>query len=505
MKNHLTMAGSNVKVNLQPSRVSATSSPARLPGFDQEDNCEPVKVLLLCSFSELRDMDRIPLSALLLLILRLSCTATHSVMGPTSTLKSPLPAPLAVFHERSEAHMVLRAKRANSFLEEIKAPSKERECVEEICDFEEAREIFQTREATLEFWTVYTDGNQCEPDPCINGTCIDQFQAFVCKCNLGFDGRLCDQRSTASNCLTNNGDCDHICKDSVDGLSRTCSCLPGYNLRDNLRTCTPAVPYACGQQHVNRSMESKVYKTLRPWLVGGQVGKKGESPWQALILNEKGVFHCGGVLISESWVLTAAHCLETNTRVSVRLGDYQRAKFEGTEVTVMVSEAFIHPDYNTHTVDNDIALLRLASPVPFKEFIAPVCLPSHQLAEQILHRNGTKTIITGWGKVDEQKNQFTSALNVIEVPLADHNFCSHVMHDRVSENMLCAGKLGSRRDACTGDSGGPMVTFYRGTWFLIGLVSWGDGCGHPEKLGIYTKVSNYLEWIKSIQNRSKKL
>uniref|UniRef100_A0A8C9SUC1 Vitamin K-dependent protein C n=1 Tax=Scleropages formosus TaxID=113540 RepID=A0A8C9SUC1_SCLFO len=337
---------------------------------------------------------------------------------------------------KSKAHMVLRAKRANSFLEEIKPPSKERECVEEVCNFEEAREIFQTQEATLEFWIVYTDGNQCEPDFCVNGTCVDQFQSFVCKCRPGFDGKFCDQRSTARNCSKDNGDCDHVCMDSVDELSRTCACLPGYSLQDNSRTCTT---YACGQLPVTKSSDNKAFKTLQPWLVGGEVGKKGESPWQVLILNERGNLHCGGALIAESWVLTAAHCLERSTKVSVRLGDYERFKAECTEVTVSVSEAVIHPDYDTVTVDNDIALLHLASPVQFSTFIVPVCLPSRRLAEQVLHRNGTMTVVTGWGKEDENKKYFSSALNFIKVPLVERGLCSQVMLNNISENVLCAG------------------------------------------------------------------
>ncbi|KPP64410.1 hypothetical protein Z043_117239 [Scleropages formosus] len=121
-----------------------------------------------------------------------------------------------------------------------------------------------------------------------------------------------------------------------------------------------------------------------------------------------------------------------------------------------------------------------------------------------MHRNGTMTVVTGWGKEDENKKYFSSALNFIKVPLVERGLCSQVMLNNISENVLCAGWLGTRHDACEGDSGGPMVTRYRGTWFLIGLVSWGEGCGHPEKLGIYTKVSNYLEWIRSVQKGSER-
>ncbi|KAJ8270835.1 hypothetical protein GJAV_G00119810 [Gymnothorax javanicus] len=408
---------------------------------------------------------------------------------------------VSVFYSGPQANTVLRAKRANSFLEELKPASQERECVEEVCDFEEACEIFQTREATLEFWTVYTDGNQCEKNPCVNGTCVDQFQSYACKCNPGFEGRNCDQISTAFNCTVDNGHCDHVCRESEDGLSRFCSCLPGYRLQDDSKTCLPSEEFACGQQVVPRASENKPIVGLQPWLVRGEPGKKGESPWQVLILNERGMFHCGGVLIDQLWVLTAAHCLETNFKFSVRLGDYERFKYEGTEVTVLVAEAISHPEYNPNTVDNDIALLRLLQPVHFSQYIVPVCLPDRTLAERVLHRNGTHTIVTGWGKQAEQGRHYSSALSYISIPLVEHAQCARSMENNVTQNVLCAGQLGRQEDACDGDSGGPMVTRRRDTWFLIGLVSWGEGCGRRDKLGIYTKVSNYNEWIDGIRSK----
>ncbi|MEQ2254691.1 hypothetical protein ILYODFUR_006185 [Ilyodon furcidens] len=405
---------------------------------------------------------------------------------------------LSVFSDAPKAHMLLRSRRANSFLEELKPASMERECVEERCDFEEAREIFQTREATLEFWTVYTDGNQCQSNMCVHGQCVDQYQDYKCLCYPGYEGKYCEYNLTATNCSVDNGACDHVCAESEDGQRRSCSCLKGYKLNNDSRKCSPTRTSSCGQILINRSEYSKAVDGLLPWTVGGEVGKKGESPWQVLVLNARGAFHCGGVLIGENWVLTAAHCLENNYKFSVRLGDYERMRNEGTEVLLRVSKIFKHPNYNTRTVDNDIALLRLQSPAPFSKYIVPICLPGRPLAEKVLHLNGTTTVVTGWGK--DESGKHSSALNVIKVPLVNHTFCSQQMFPHeLSSNVLCAGILGKRIDACEGDSGGPMVTLYRNTWFLIGLVSWGDGCGMTDKFGIYTKVSNYNEWINQVQ------
>ncbi|XP_034073653.1 vitamin K-dependent protein C [Gymnodraco acuticeps] len=424
----------------------------------------------------------------------LLCVSVIAALWSASALS------LSVFSEPRGAHMLLRSRRANSFLEELKPASMERECVEERCDFEEAREIFQTREATLEFWTVYTDGNQCQSHMCVNGVCVDQYQDYACRCEPGYEGKYCNQPQTATNCSVDNGDCGHSCSESKDNLSRSCSCVSGYKLHDDSKKCSPIGPSSCGQLLISRSSYTKPMDGLLPWMVGGEVGKKGESPWQVLLMNAKGQFACGGVLIAESWVLTAAHCLDNSLRFKVRLGDYERLRFEGTEVNLKVLEYFKHPNYNTRTYDNDIALLRLETPAPFSEFILPACLPSSDLAERVLHLNGTATVVSGWGKEEMNSSTFSSALNIINIPLVERDLCVRHMTNTITENVLCAGVLGQRQDACEGDSGGPMVTLYRDTWFLLGLVSWGEGCGRQDKLGIYTKVSNYNQWIQGIRD-----
>lgn len=155
-----------------------------------------------------------------------------------------------------------------------------------------------------------------------------------------------------------------------------------------------------------------------------------------------------------------------------------------------------HENYNKSSSDNDIALLHLANPVFFNKYVLPVCLPVKNLAEQELMKEGTQTVVTGWGTQSENSaNNYSSVLNYIEIPVAPRNECARAMRNSISDNMLCAGILGDKRDSCHGDSGGPMVTQFKNTWFLVGLVSWGEGCGKLDNFGIYTKVSSYLEWI----------
>uniref|UniRef100_A0A3B5QZJ8 Vitamin K-dependent protein C n=1 Tax=Xiphophorus maculatus TaxID=8083 RepID=A0A3B5QZJ8_XIPMA len=355
---------------------------------------------------------------------------------------------LSVFSDPPSAHMLLRSRRANSFLEELKPPSKERECVEEKCDFEEAREIFQTREATLDFWTVYTDGNQCQSHMCVHGDCVDQHQDYKCLCYHGYEGRYCQYNVTASNCSVDNGDCDHECSESDGGARRSCSCLNGYKLDDDSRKCSPKSTSSCGQILIDRSEYSEPVDGLLPWTLGGEVGKKGENPWQVLVLNARGQFHCGGVLIDENWVLTAAHCLENNFRFSVRLGDYERMRNEGTEVLLRVTKTFKHPKYNSRMVDNDIALMRLQSPAPFSKYIVPACLPGRALAEKVLHLNGTTTVVTGWAsRCFPMKSPTTSS-----VPGSWVRKSTPVRGTAGGRWSLCTGAPGSWSASCRGAS-----------------------------------------------------
>ncbi|XP_051779544.1 vitamin K-dependent protein C [Erpetoichthys calabaricus] len=408
----------------------------------------------------------------------------------------------SVFYSSQQANTVLRIhKRANSLFEELKQGSLERECMEEKCSFEEAREIFKTMDATLNFWTRYYDGDQCDPNPCHNGTCIDQIGSFLCRCDPNFEGRLCGYEKFATNCSNDNGGCDHQCREDAQQKSRQCSCISGYSLDDDNRQCSSKEQFPCGRLQVEKAedplLEFKQPREIMPFVVGGAKAKKGHSPWQALILFS-GRFHCGGVLIDQNWVLTAAHCIKTATKFRVRLGDYERLRTEHTEVTLLVTEIIVHPNYTEKIEDNDIALLRLEHPVTFTKYIIPICLPPQPLAESVLNNEGTNVEVTGWGKQHENAKNQSSALRYIKIRLASHEECSTLMTSKLTENMLCAGTLGESKDACSGDSGGPMVTKYKNTWFLVGLVSWGEGCGRIDKLGVYTKVSNYLTWIRNI-------
>lgn len=368
----------------------------------------------------------------------------------------------------------------------------ERECIEEKCNFEEAKEIFKTNSATLQFWNKYVDGDQCEPQPCANnGTCVDLVGGYQCDCPEEWDGSRCQYALVATNCSDQYGYCEHFCREISNINRRECSCTKGYNLSDNGFACNPTENYSCGRLKFGSVIP-------KPRLIGGRVIKKGSSPWQVMLLNARSEFKCGGVLIHHFWVVTAAHCVHEGGRFRIKLGEHNRSMDEGTEDTIQVKTVYVHPNFNRQTLDNDIALLNLEEVVIFSNYIIPVCLPTKQMAESMLLITEKMVLVTGWGALDQNDHTIhPSTLLYIHIKLASHKNCSEMLPGKITDNMICAGLPGTRRDACAGDSGGPMVTVHNGTWFLIGLVSWGEGCGKHQRFGVYTNVVRYLEWMDS--------
>lgn len=153
----------------------------------------------------------------------------------------------------------------------------------------------------------------------------------------------------------------------------------------------------------------------------------------------------------------------------------------------------MHQNYVMRTVDNDIALLRLASPIVYSPYAVPICLPTRTLAERELWSVDLHTV-SGWGKRSEN-GPISVLLRRTKVPRIRKQTCVEQSGVPLTENMFCAGYFDGRSDSCKGDSGGPLVTKYKKTYFLLGIVSWGKGCARPGNYGIYTRVSNYLEWI----------
>ncbi|KAJ3584672.1 hypothetical protein NHX12_015167 [Muraenolepis orangiensis] len=242
-------------------------------------------------------------------------------------------------------------------------------------------------------------------------------------------------------------------------------------------------PFACGTVPVLLNQSEALDPRAR--IVGGSECPKGHCPWQVL-LTTRGKGFCGGIIIRPLWVLTASHCLEDIQAHNLQV-------LEGTEQVLQVARILMHEDYVARTADGDIALLLLATPIRYSAHATPVCLPTRRLAEQQLWAVASHTV-SGWGRRGEN-GPTSRLLRRAQVPRIRTLDCEEQSGVRLTANMFCAGFLDGTQDSCKGDSGGPLVTLYRRTVFLLGVVSWGRGCARPGNYGIYTRVSNYLDWI----------
>lgn len=234
-------------------------------------------------------------------------------------------------------------------------------------------------------------------------------------------------------------------------------------------------------------------------IVGGVRCYLGGCPWQVLIRNFKGQDFCGGSLISSRWVISASHCFEDVNPHHVTIGDFDKFRRDQDEQKIAVLKYYIHPYYNGLYFDNDIALLHLRSEVQFNDFAIPICLPNPSLARMLL-QEGETGMVSGWGST-RYMGPSSRFLLKVSLPVVSQTTCMQSTQQVITGSMFCAGYSVEARDSCKGDSGGPFVMSFRNTWYLMGVISWGEGCAEEGKYGVYTRVSDYIQWIKEVIER----
>jgi len=263
-----------------------------------------------------------------------------------------------------------------------------------------------------------------------------------------------------------------------------------------------------------------VTKALKARIVNGDPAHPGQFPWQISIRFKRPLYsgklaiehNCGGSLIDECWVLSAAHCFPENKKKKyyVRVGDTNNDAEEGTEQDFDIDELIIHQDYKLYpSPRNDIALIKLkrnsnGKCATFNEAVQPACLPDDDFP---MNEEGDLCQVSGWGVTNTSLGHSSAKPNLqwVTLPTLKTSYCN-AKYNRATtyfleEVMFCAGFKEGGKDACTGDSGGPYVCRNsKGKYAVTGVVSFGIGCARKKYPGVYTKVKSFNDWIRNTVN-----
>ncbi|XP_021570800.1 serine protease 41 [Carlito syrichta] len=251
------------------------------------------------------------------------------------------------------------------------------------------------------------------------------------------------------------------------------------------------------------------HRDIHALVMGGVQSRSGHWPWQASLHFQK-IPLCGGSLLSHRWVLSAAHCFNKNRDPSQWKVQFGELTFKPSfwnpwayASRYRVQNIIVHPHY-TGLPANDIALIGLASSVTYNKNIKPICV----LSSTFMFKHRPDCWVTGWGVLNEQHASLPPPymLREAQVMIFNNTRCNYLFalpsgRGMIKDSMFCAGAEDGSVDTCKGDSGGPLVCDKDGLWYQVGVVSWGMGCGHPNRPGVYTNISVYFHWIQMVMSR----
>ncbi|XP_078484458.1 uncharacterized protein LOC100178279 [Ciona intestinalis] len=371
-------------------------------------------------------------------------------------------------------------------------------------------------------------------------------------CGVATVRRLC--KLTCNNCPTDpcsltNGGCNQLC--NWTGDAAICGCQSGYRLQSDNRTCEdidectdgpnpcyfrfPAFcvntigSYSCQPYRCNGTNEMNYYRSgscckvrngscgttasIRSMVepVGpteterrvfrGMASVVSAWPWMAQVLYRSHP-HCGATLISDRWLVSAAHCFRSvsYSGLLVYLGTTRSSHLTHLDTTRRqrreIEQIIVHPGFTAEYL-NDVALIKLSRPVVFNDIITPICLPCGETPSP-----GDKCWVTGFGRTENTGYGSSQTLQEVDVPIVNTTQCIEAYRGVhvIDENMMmCAGYEAGGKDACNGDSGGPLACQRADScdWYLSGVTSFGRGCGLARYYGVYVNVVHYEGWIRT--------